>query len=59
MFDSGVIMLGEMLFVTLNGKGLSVLIGWSLFKFTFHDLLSKYLRVSLHSKFAPQLTFRV
>ena len=27
MFDSEVTMLGEMLFVTLNGKGFSVLIG--------------------------------
>ena len=28
-------MLGEMLFVTLSGKGFSVLIGLSLFKSTF------------------------
>ena len=35
MFDSEVTMLGEILFVTFNGKGFSVLIGWSLFKSTF------------------------
>ena len=35
MLDSGEIILGEILFVSLNGKGFDVLIGWSLFKSLF------------------------